>query len=65
VKCDFDLFFFDFSVTTTGCRDIITGAHFSLMKDDAIVCNIGHFDIEIDVAWLKKNAVKKVIIVLF
>lgn len=41
--------FFDFSVTTTGCRDIITGAHFSLMKDDAIVCNIGHFDIEIDV----------------
>ena len=49
------------SVTTTGCRDIITGAHFPLMKDDAIVCNIGHFDIEIDVAWLKKNAVKKVL----
>ncbi|KAJ3321834.1 S-adenosyl-L-homocysteine hydrolase [Boothiomyces sp. JEL0866] len=47
-------------VTTTGCRDIITGAHFPLMKDDAIVCNIGHFDIEIDVAWLKANAVKKV-----
>lgn len=47
-------------VTTTGCRDIITGAHFSRMKDDAIVCNIGHFDCEIDVAWLKKNAVKKV-----
>ncbi|KAI9033787.1 adenosylhomocysteinase [Phycomyces nitens] len=43
-------------VTTTGCRDIITGAHFSAMKDDAIVCNIGHFDIEIDVAWLKANA---------
>lgn len=50
------------SVTTTGCRDIITGAHFPLMKDDAIVCNIGHFDIEIDVAWLKKNAVKKVLV---
>ena len=45
-------------VTTTGCRDIITGAHFSRMKDDAIVCNIGHFDIEVDVAWLKKNATK-------
>ncbi|KAI8384259.1 adenosylhomocysteinase [Radiomyces spectabilis] len=43
-------------VTTTGCRDIITGAHFEKMKDDAIVCNIGHFDIEIDVAWLKANA---------
>ncbi|KAI9199871.1 Adenosylhomocysteinase [Polychytrium aggregatum] len=47
-------------VTTTGCRDIITGAHFEHMKDDAIVCNIGHFDIEIDVAWLKANAQSKV-----
>ncbi|KAI9747594.1 MAG: S-adenosyl-L-homocysteine hydrolase [Chaenotheca gracillima] len=43
-------------VTTTGCRDILTGVHFEAMKDDAIVCNIGHFDIEIDVAWLKSNA---------
>ncbi|KAF5096128.1 hypothetical protein D0Z00_002873 [Geotrichum galactomycetum] len=43
-------------VTTTGCRDIITGEHFSAMPNDAIVCNIGHFDIEIDVAWLKANA---------
>ena len=43
-------------VTTTGCRDIITSKHFEVMKNDAIVCNIGHFDIEIDVAWLKKNA---------
>ncbi|KAL0570638.1 S-adenosyl-L-homocysteine hydrolase [Marasmius crinis-equi] len=43
-------------VTTTGNRDIITGAHFSVMPEDAIVCNIGHFDIEIDVAWLKSNA---------
>jgi adenosylhomocysteinase len=43
-------------VTTTGCRDIITGDHFSVMPEDAIVCNIGHFDIEIDVAWLKANA---------
>merc|ERR1712093_724216 len=47
-------------VTTTGCRDIITEKHFSVMKEDAIVCNIGHFDIEIDVAWLKKNATEHV-----
>merc|ERR1712225_1555 len=43
-------------VTTTGCRDILVGEHFEKMPNDAIVCNIGHFDIEIDVAWLKKNA---------
>ncbi|KAK9352505.1 Adenosylhomocysteinase [Lipomyces doorenjongii] len=43
-------------VTTTGCRDIITGEHFIKMPNDAIVCNIGHFDVEIDVAWLKKSA---------
>jgi adenosylhomocysteinase len=45
----------DIVVTTTGCRDIITGEHFKLMKDKAIVCNIGHFDIEIDMDWLNKN----------
>ena len=45
----------DIIVTTTGCRDIITGEHFKLMKDKAIVANIGHFDIEIDVAWLNDN----------
>lgn len=45
----------DIVVTTTGCRDIITGEHFKLMKDKTIVCNIGHFDIEIDVAWLNQN----------
>jgi len=45
----------DIIVTTTGCRDIITGEHFKLMKDKAIVANIGHFDIEIDVAWLNEN----------
>lgn len=44
-------------VTTTGDCQIITGDHFPNMKDDAIVCNIGHFDCEIDVAWLKANAV--------
>ncbi|GKZ39594.1 S-adenosyl-L-homocysteine hydrolase, partial [Aspergillus brasiliensis] len=43
-------------VTTTGCRDILVGRHFEVMRNDAIVCNIGHFDIEIDVAWLKANA---------
>ncbi|GCB83133.1 hypothetical protein scyTo_0023539, partial [Scyliorhinus torazame] len=47
-------------VTTTGCKDIIVGRHFQEMKDDAIVCNIGHFDIELDVQWLNKNASKKV-----
>ncbi|MDB5248645.1 MAG: adenosylhomocysteinase [Segetibacter sp.] len=45
----------DIIVTASGCRDLITGAHFKLMKDKAIVCNIGHFDIEIDVAWLNQN----------
>jgi adenosylhomocysteinase len=45
----------DIVVTTTGCRDIIRGEHFKAMKDKTIVCNIGHFDIEIDMAWLNKN----------
>lgn len=47
-------------VTTTGCIDIIRGEHFMEMEDDAIVCNIGHFDCEVDVVWLEKNAVEKV-----
>ncbi|MCB0347460.1 MAG: adenosylhomocysteinase [Bdellovibrionales bacterium] len=51
----------DIFVTTTGCCDIITEKHFVKMKDNAIVCNIGHFDIEIDVAWLKKNSKKTTI----
>lgn len=45
----------DIVVTASGCRDLITGEHFKLMKDKTIVCNIGHFDIEIDVAWLNQN----------
>jgi adenosylhomocysteinase len=45
----------DIIVTATGCKDIVTGKHFKSMKDKAIVCNIGHFDIEIDMAWLNKN----------
>ena len=45
----------DIVVTASGCRDLITEKHFRLMKDKAIVCNIGHFDIEIDMAWLNDN----------
>ena len=45
----------DIFVTATGCVDIIRSEHLLAMKDKAIVCNIGHFDIEIDVAWLEKN----------
>lgn len=54
----------DIIVTASGCRDLITEAHFRAMKDKAIVCNIGHFDIEIDMAWLNnaygstKNTIK-------
>lgn len=44
----------DIFVTATGCRDIITHDHMKKMKDQAIVCNIGHFDLEIDVASLRK-----------
>lgn len=45
----------DIIVTASGCRDLITAEHFKAMKDKVIVCNIGHFDIEIDIAWLNKN----------
>jgi len=45
----------DIIVTATGNKDIIVGRHFESMKDKAIVCNIGHFDNEIDMAWLNKN----------
>lgn len=45
----------DIIVTASGCRDLITEEHFLAMKDKAIVCNIGHFDIEIDISWLNKN----------
>jgi adenosylhomocysteinase len=46
-------------VTTTGCKGIITPEHFEQMKEDSIVCNIGHFDCEIDTAWLNANAAEK------
>ena len=45
----------DIVVTATGNTDIIVGRHFEMMKDKTIVCNIGHFDNEIDVAWLQDN----------
>ncbi|MDE0559995.1 adenosylhomocysteinase [Algoriphagus sp. NF] len=45
----------DIVVTATGNKDIITGEHFKAMRDKTIVCNIGHFDNEIDMAWLNKN----------
>ena len=45
----------DIVVTTTGNKDIIQGHHFEAMKDKVIVCNIGHFDNEIDVSWLNDN----------
>ncbi len=45
----------DIIVTATGNKDIVVGRHFENMKDKAIVCNIGHFDNEIDVAWLNNN----------
>jgi len=45
----------DIIVTTTGNCDIVRAEHFKLMKDKAVVCNIGHFDNEIDVAWLNNN----------
>jgi len=47
-------------VTTTGCKNIITGKHFAVMKDNAICCNIGHFDVELDIKWLAQNAVEKI-----
>ncbi len=45
----------DIIITTTGNKDIVLGSHFEKMKDKTIVCNIGHFDNEIDMAWLNKN----------
>jgi adenosylhomocysteinase len=49
----------DFFVTVTGNRDVLREEHFRIMKDGAILANAGHFDIEIDVAWLEQNAAQK------
>lgn len=43
-------------VTTTGCKDIVRGEHMVELPEDAVVCNVGHFDVEIDVKWLNANA---------
>jgi len=45
-------------VTATGCKDVIRAEHFEMMKDEAILCNIGHFDSEIQVSWLNRNTDK-------
>lgn len=45
----------DIFITATGCLNVVRAEHMEKMKDNAILCNIGHFDIEIDVAWLKTN----------
>ncbi len=45
----------DIVVTATGCSNVVRSEHMRVMKDQAILCNIGHFDCEIDVAWLEKN----------
>lgn len=49
----------DLFITVTGNRDVLRDEHFKIMKDGAILANSGHFDIEIDVAWLEKNAKQK------
>ena len=48
----------DIFVTVTGCKDVITPAHFLKMKDGAICCNAGHFDCEVDVHGIKNMAVE-------
>ena len=51
----------DIVVTATGCADIVRAEHMKAMKDECILCNIGHFDCEIQVAWLEANPeIKKV-----
>ena len=47
----------DLFVTATGCKDVITSRELLSMKDGAICCNAGHFDVEVDVAWLRSHAV--------
>ena len=51
----------DIVITATGNKNIVNGNHFKAMKDKTIVCNIGHFDNEIDVAWLNKNYGKSMV----
>lgn len=49
----------DIFVTATGCIHVIRPEHFKVMKNNAIVCNIGHFDLEVDVAWMKRNMTRE------
>ncbi len=49
----------DLFITVTGDRDVITSEHFSHMMNGAILCNAGHFDVEVDVKWLRENAVER------
>ncbi len=49
----------DLFITSTGCKDVITAAHYPHMKHNALLCNAGHFDCEVDVKWLEANAVRK------
>ena len=49
----------DIFVTATGCKDVITPAELLSMKDGAICCNAGHFDVEVDIAWLRAHAVDR------
>ena len=50
----------DLFITATGCKDVITPRHFPLMKDNALLCNAGHFDCEVDVAWLENNCEERI-----
>ncbi len=49
----------DLFVTVTGDRDVITAEHFAAMKNGAILCNAGHFDVEVDVKWLREHALER------
>lgn len=49
----------DLFITVTGCKDVVTAAHLPLLKDGAILCNAGHFDVEVAVAAMRKEAVNK------
>jgi adenosylhomocysteinase len=49
-------------VTATGCRDVVREEHLLSLPEDAIVCNVGHFNTEIDVKWLEANAISKDVI---
>lgn len=49
----------DLFITATGCRDIITSKHFPLLKDGAVMCNAGHFNVEVDVEYLENHAITK------